>query len=129
MIAVDTSSFIAYLSGASGGDVVVLQDALLGGSVVLPFVVLTELLSDPKLDKAVRELLQRLPVLPVGEEFWERAGLLRAKILAKGFKARLADTLIAQNCLDHGVVLLTRDRDFGCFARIAGLQLIGFNRR
>jgi predicted nucleic acid-binding protein len=36
--------------------------------------------------------------------------------------ARLADALIAQLCLDHGVHLITRDRDFRAFAEAAGLD-------
>jgi predicted nucleic acid-binding protein len=38
-------------------------------------------------------------------------------------RARLADTLIAQSCIDHGVRLVTRDADFRHFARIGGLRL------
>jgi len=51
------------------------------------------------------------------------AGELRSKILAKGRRARLGDALIAQSCVDHGVPLLTRDRDFRAFAETAGLNL------
>ena len=49
MIAVDTSSLIAYLSGASGRDVDLVDRALLDGQVYLAPVVVTELISDPKL--------------------------------------------------------------------------------
>ena len=38
-------------------------------------------------------------------------------------KAGLADSLIAQSCLDHDLALITRDRDFRHFARHAGLRL------
>lgn len=38
--------------------------------------------------------------------------------------ARLADALIAQLCLDHGVRLITRDRYFRALAEAAGLELI-----
>jgi putative intracellular protease/amidase len=40
---------------------------------------------------------------------------LRAKVLAKRRKARLGDALIAQSCIDRGIPLLTRDRDFRAF--------------
>ena len=43
---------------------------------------------------------------------------------AKGLKARLADTLVAQSCLDHGVSLVTQDRDFRHFANIGKLKLL-----
>jgi len=39
-------------------------------------------------------------------------------------RPKVADTLIAQSCLDHGVPLITRDRDFSSFQKIAGLQLL-----
>jgi predicted nucleic acid-binding protein len=44
-------------------------------------------------------------------------------VLGTRRKARLADVLIAQSCLDHRVALITRDRDFRHFARIARLRL------
>lgn len=122
MIAADSSSLIAYFSGSDGSDVDAVQMALAHKVLVLPHVVLTELLSDPKLSRSVRDLLLKLPLLEITPGFWERAGLLRAHLIAKGFKARLADSLIAQNCLDHGVALITRDRDFRHFARLSGLK-------
>jgi predicted nucleic acid-binding protein len=56
--------------------------------------------------------------------FWTRAGKLRANLIRRGHRPKLADTLIAQTCLDHKVGLLTRDRDFSTFARWAGLKLL-----
>lgn len=55
--------------------------------------------------------------------YGQRAGALRPKVLAKRRKARLGDALIAQSCIDHGVALLTRDRDFLAFAEAANLRL------
>jgi hypothetical protein len=57
-------------------------------------------------------------------DYWQRAGRLRAKVLAKRRKARLGDALIAQSCIDRGISLLTRDRDFRAFAESAGLALV-----
>jgi len=56
--------------------------------------------------------------------YWERGGLLRSGILSKGRKARVADALIAQSCLDASVPLVTRDTDFRHFAQLAGLLLL-----
>ena len=81
MIAVDTSSMIAFLEGARGADTDVVQSALEHQQLVLPPVVLTELLSDPGLTKDVRTLLAALPLLEIEPGFWERAGTLRASIL------------------------------------------------
>jgi hypothetical protein len=86
-------------------------------------VVLTELLSDPKLPVDVSETLEELPLIAVLPGYWQRAGALRARVLAKRRKARLGDALIAQSCVDHGIPLLTRDRDLRAFAEAAGLDL------
>ncbi|HKV48542.1 MAG TPA: PIN domain-containing protein, partial [Candidatus Acidoferrales bacterium] len=56
--------------------------------------------------------------------YWERAGKLRANVLAKGRKARLGDALIAQTCVDAGIPLITRDRDFRTFVEATGFQLL-----
>ncbi len=124
MIAIDTSSWIAYLTGGKGGDVEAVEASLAGKQVCLPPVVLTEILSDPKLPKHVQSLFQQLPLLAVSDGYWERAGRLRAKVLSERRKAPLADTLIAQSCLDNDVSLITRDSDFQPFARIGGLRLL-----
>lgn len=124
MLCVDTSSLIAYLEGAEGGDVNMIDRAFADQVGVITPITVTEVLSDPSLNKNVRETILQLPVLPLSEGFWERAGLLRAKILRGGRKAKLADTLIAQNCLDHHATLITRDRDFRIFEKLAGLRLL-----
>jgi predicted nucleic acid-binding protein len=124
MIAVDTSTFIAYFDGDGAADAEATDRALADQQVVLPPAVLCELLSDPRLPARVRSLLLSLPLLAVTEGYWERAGLLRARVRASGRKAPLADSLIAQSCIDHGVVLISRDADFRHFAR-HGLSLFG----
>ena len=124
MIAADTSSLVAFLEGADGADVDLIQSGLDDHQLVLPAVVLTELLSDPGLPASVRSLLTALPQLQVEPGYWERAGLLRAKVIKQRRKARTADALIAQSCLDQSVPLITRDRDCRHFARAAGLALM-----
>ncbi len=124
MIAIDTSSLVAYLNGSIGDDVTLVEAALEHQHVVLPPVVLTELLSDPALPADVRTLLSELPLLEPDAGYWERAGLLRATVLKLGRKARVADALIAQSCADHRVPLVTRDRDFRHFAAAVGLHLL-----
>jgi len=124
MIAVDTSSLVAFLEGDEGDDTDLIQSALDHQQLALPPVVLTELLSDPALPRPVRTLLAGLPILDVEPGFWERAGLLRASVLKQKKKARVADALIAQSCLDQSVPLVTRDRDFRHLARAAGLPLL-----
>ena len=123
MIALDTSAVIAYLSGDEGRIAKSAAAAFERRVACLAPVVLAELLSDPVLPSSVALLLKELPRLEITDGYWERAGALRAKLLAKGLKARLADTLIAQSCVDHRVPLVTADRDFRHFAK-HGLELL-----
>ncbi len=124
MIAADTSTWIAFFEGAKGADVELLDRSLRERQVLLPSIVLTELLSDPHLPSSVAKTLSDLPIIEIEAGFWQRAGALRAKILSKRRKARLGDALIAQCCMDRGVLLLTRDRDFQAFAQAAGLNIM-----
>lgn len=124
MIAADTSSWVAYLNGATGDDVLLLDSALQSHQLVMVPVVLTEILSDPKLSPAAAAHLMGLQLLEIAPGFWQRAGTLRSKVLAKGRRARLADSLIAQTCLDAAMPLITRDSDFRAFAAVSQLLLL-----
>ena len=86
--------------------------------------VLTELLSDAKMPEAIARTLCGLPLMELSAKHWELAGKLRARVLAKGRKARLGDSLIAQTCIDREVPLLTRDKDFRAFTISAALELV-----
>jgi len=124
VIAVDTSTWIAFFKGDRGEDAEQLDRALRDRQVLMAPAVLTEMLSDPKLSPQVSQALEELPLIEITPGYWQRAGALRAKVLAKRRKARLGDALIAQSCIDRGIPLLTRDRDFRAFADAAGLDLI-----
>ena len=124
MIAADTSTWVAFLEGRAGEDVELLDRALEQRQVLMVPVVLAELLSDPKLPSSVSEMLSEVPSIDIVSGYWQRAGALRAKVLARRRKARLGDALIAQSCIDGDVALLTRDRDFKAFAEAAGLDLV-----
>ena len=124
MIAADTSTWIAFLEGEPGADTDLLDLALADRQVLMVPAVLTELLSDRKLPSDIARTLSEVPLIEIGTDYWQRAGTLRAKVLGKRRKARLGDALIAQSCMDRGISLLTRDRDFRAFAESAGLALI-----
>ncbi len=123
MIAIDTSSWAAYLVNESGRDVEAVELALEPGHAVLPPVVLCEILSNPRLPRQAAALFEEIPVLEITDGFWQRAARLRAPVLARGLRARLADALIATSCIDHRVPLVTRDADFRHFAARGGLVL------
>ena len=124
MVCADTNTWIAYLEGRSGPDVDVLDEALASRSVKMAPVVLSELLSDPKLPASDERDLIAIPLLEILPGYWERAGKSRSRLFRRKARPKLADTLIAQSCVDHDVVLLTRDRDFGWFVRHCGLKVL-----
>ena len=124
MIAADSSTWIAFLQGAGGEDAELLDKALQDRQALMAPAVLAEILSDPKLPSEVAKTLAEVPLIEIESGYWERAGVLRGKVIAKRRKARLGDALIAQSCIDRGISLLTRDRDFRAFAEAAGLGLI-----
>ena len=124
MIAADSSTWIAFLEGAPGQDAQLLERGLGDRQVLMVPVVLTELLSEPMLSSEVAATLSEIPMIEVEPGYWHRAGLLRAKVLSMRRKARLGDALIAQTCIDRGIALLTRDKDFRAFAAAARLNLV-----
>lgn len=123
MIAADTSSLVAYLSGEKGPDVTRIDEALASGELRLPPVVVTELLSDATASARILASILDSPMLDVLPDYWVRAGATRATVLAKRLRARLPDALIAQSCIDHDVALITRDDDFRHFEKHCGLKL------
>ncbi len=124
MIAADTSTWVAFLAGEEGEDVKLLDQALADRQLLMVPAVLTELLSDPELPLAVAASLSNVPPVDITADYWKRAGTLRAKVLAQRRKARLGDSLIAQTCIDRGIALITRDRDFRAFAEAAKFSLV-----
>jgi predicted nucleic acid-binding protein len=124
LIAADTSSIVAYLSGEVGQDVELVESALIGGELLLPPPVVSELWSKP--ERALLEpLLDGTPVIEIADGFWRRAGDSRRVLLAQGLKAAMANALVAQCCIDADVALIARDRDYRHFERWCGLKLAG----
>ena len=124
MIAVDTSVLIDYFQGKNNSQTEKLDEVLTFHSLVLPPTVLVEILSDPSLPKKFIEKMIELPLLEPTENYWQRAGLNRSKLISKKLKARLADTLIAQSCIDYQTPLITNDIDFRHFSKHCGLELM-----
>jgi predicted nucleic acid-binding protein len=123
MIAADTSSLVAYMQGETGPDVERIDRAALAGDLALPPVVVTELFSDQAAAQWIEQHLTGFALLPVDGGYWRRAGESRRALVHRGLKAKVADALIAQACIDNGVALITRDADFRHFAKHCGLKL------
>ncbi|MGA0602343.1 PIN domain-containing protein [Caulobacter sp. KR2-114] len=113
---------VAFLSGDVGDDVVRIDRAISDGELWLPPPVVSELLSKPDASQ-IEPLLAGVPLLDISPGFWERAGRSRRAVRIEGLKAALADSLIAQCCIDADVPLITRDRDYRHFQRWCGLKL------
>lgn len=124
MIAVDTSVLIDYFQGTTNPQTEKLDQLFGSHGLVLPPAVLAEVLSDPFLPEKFIDTLSQLPILEPTENFWQRVGLTRAKLISKKLKARLADTLIAQSCIDYQVPLITNDADFRHFNKYCGLTIL-----
>lgn len=122
MIAADSSSLIAYFNGMSGADIDRLHEAMTTGELVLPPVVVSEVLTDPAA-RTIENRVINIAVLAISDGYWIRAGHTRRLLVARGFKARVGDALIAQACIDNDVALITRDRDFRHFHKHCGLRL------
>lgn len=122
MIAVDTSVIIPYLNEDAYPETETLDRLVIDQAAWIAPVTLTELMSSPRNATRLAMILPRLNILPLADGYWERAGLLRARLFAQGRRARLGDALIAQSCLDADAALLTRDEDFAAFEPLAGLK-------
>ena len=72
MIAVDTSSMIAFFQRESGEDMVLLKGCIESEAIILPPLVLSEILSDPQLPSKVLDVLLKLPLLEVKEGYWQK---------------------------------------------------------
>ena len=124
MICADTSSLVALLAGEPGRDVDLVRQALRDRMLCISPVSVTELLSDPDPAPSLEELVTQIPQLEISPGYWERAGKLRARMCRRQVRPKVADTLIAQSCLDHAVPLVTRDRDFASFQKFVGLRVL-----
>lgn len=125
MIAVDTNVVIAYFKEEASPLTDYVDRLIAEHRICFPPVVVSELLSDLKSGEVMESLIASHYILALSDMYWHRAGRLRAHIRDLGRKAPLADTLIAQSCLDHHVPLLTRNqRDFCAFAEYTGLKLV-----
>lgn len=123
MIAADSSTFIDMFRGRQTVETRLLADALRRKSFRLAPPVEAELLSFPGDQGELLPMLARLKRLPVTDGFWERVGANRRLLLGRGLKARLADALIAQCCIDADAQLIASDTDFRHFAAHCGLKL------
>jgi hypothetical protein len=104
MIAADTSTWIAFLEGREGEEAQLLDQALEDRQVLMVPVVLTELLSDPKLPSGVTETLSEVqastPPYGAGRSATATAAPRPCWPVSRGVTAQVMDsTLVASHDL------------------------------
>jgi len=92
MIAANASTWIAFLEGSKGKDVLLLDKALKARQLLMGR--LTELLSDPTLPSEVAKALSEVPIIEIRAGYWQRAGGTEREGISKGAH----DALVAQTC-------------------------------
>jgi predicted nucleic acid-binding protein len=123
VIAADSSSLIAYLEGESADDTALIERAIVDSELVFAPPVVTELRAGAIPNEGLELLLAEMRLIPIDAGLWDRAGRHRRLLIEKGLKARFADALIAQCCIDADVPLIARDSDYRHFERWCGLKL------
>lgn len=123
MISLDTSALQQFLAKLPGSHGRIIDQAILNREAFIAPIVVAEALSKPDLSSRSAAIILSLPMLLLHDGYWRRAGLLRATLRRAKLRARLADTLIAQSCIDHDLPLITYDDDFRNFVP-AGLKLL-----
>lgn len=129
MIAVDTSSFVAFLSGEEAEDTALITQAIKDEVLILPPFVVTELCSARSISDETKAVISELPRLTIPDGFWEKAGEMRATILKAGKKARTLDSMIAASCVVHDIALIARDGDYRHFVEHFRLKLLPENSK
>jgi predicted nucleic acid-binding protein len=124
LIVADSSVLIPWAEGHVTAKTDLLNYHMQQKTLRVAPVSITELLSTRDLRPEIRLVAETLDLLELRDGYWARAGMLRGRCLAAGRRARLADALIAQACLDADLPLLTDDKDFGIFQAIGDLRLV-----
>lgn len=122
---VDTSVWIDFFAGR--GDKT-FEDALAAGSVLVPPIVLSELVSGARSEKdrqGLDRVLANLPMVPTPRSHWLRVGELRRHLASRGIAISTPDAHVAQCALDLDALLLSRDRVFRRVEEHAALRLGG----
>jgi tRNA(fMet)-specific endonuclease VapC len=122
MIIADTDVLIDYLRGAGAAERIAIE--LSTGRLATTVITTFELWAGAhgaKQQAAVSGLLDALAHMPLTPAAAERAATVHRELSASGDQIGMADSLIAGICLDHGAMLITRNRKH--FERVEGLYL------
>jgi len=123
-LVVDTSAWIDFFSGR---EVPTLEEALSQGTIILPPIVISELITGartPRDRAAVQDLIADLKIADTPLGHWVRVGELRRDLDQRGLRVSIPDAHIAQCALDQNAWLLSRDRIFGDVAKMSRLRVL-----
>lgn len=123
-LVVDTS---VWIEAFKGRNIPLLEEALQGGRVTLPPIVLAELLSgihNKREEKSLTNFLSYVPLHPIGRSHWKKVGLLRSHLQAKELSVSIPDCHIVQCCLEMEGSLLTYDKIFLKIASFVKLNVV-----
>lgn len=124
MICFDTCVWIAYFAGEKARDTELLDYHLKIHAVMMHPVVIAELFSDEQMPEDIKGNLLSLPEIKLLDGFWARVGRLRAQMRGAKMTPKLADTMIAQGCIESNTPLVTRDHGFQRFQKFTALHLV-----
>ena len=124
MFIADTDVLIDFLRGAGQAERVHIE--LDTGRLCTTAVTAFELWAgarSPQQVAVVETLLGALTILPLDVSGARRAGEVRRELERTGISIGMADSLIAGITLEHGAILITRNRKH--YQRVPGLRLSG----
>lgn len=121
-VVVDTSVWVDFLAGRPTER---LEEALRLGSVVVPPIVVSEILSGVRArDRAaVVELLNGLQIAESSFDHWVAVGDLRSMLQRRGLNVSAPDAHVAQCALDRRALLLSHDAVLTKIAGLTGLSV------
>ncbi len=126
MVLVDTSVWVDVFRDAAGNERSALQDALGEDDVVLTRFNQLELLQGAREEREWTLLVSYLDhqeYLEARADTWRNAARIYFELRRRGRTVRSPiDCCIAQLALDHGALLIHRDRDFETIADVRALR-------
>jgi len=129
-VIVDTSAWVEFLRGTgSHADHLVGQGLRDGRPIAVAGVIVEEVLQGCRTETQVRDVHRLLTgcrsVEPVYPETYVHAALLYRRCRRAGRTVRgTIDCLIGALALEHGLPLLTLDRDFDALGAVAGVRVV-----
>ncbi len=129
MILIDTSAWIDYFNGTENPTTALVDRILDKEPVLIGDLIYCELLQGFKTDEKyceVKELLNNLTHVELaGFEIAEKAAMNYRGLRKQGIPIRKTmDIIIATFCVENGVALIHKDRDFDIMSETLGLTIL-----